>query len=193
MLVLWKRQKDLKRWLNIGKISTLFVFLQILIFLFKRKHYNCEQHLVRTKDDYLLCVHRIPSLKHENQQRPSSKKPMKPSKGIEIIDNLDQFIQENTASFTHYTGKPVVLLYHGFLMSSEVWVSNIDEYSNLPFILARQGYDVWLGNARGNKYSQYHVHLSPKHQPFWNFSMNELAMRDLPDTVDVRFSFSIFI
>lgn len=76
-------------------------------------------------------------------------------------------------------------------MSSEVWVANTEEYSNLPFILAKHGYDVWLGNARGNKYSQYHVHLSPNHQPFWNFSLNEFAMRDLPDTVDVSGSLSI--
>jgi lysosomal acid lipase/cholesteryl ester hydrolase len=71
-------------------------------------------------------------------------------------------------------------------MSSEVWVANQDEQCNLPFVLARNGYDVWLGNARGNKYSQYHVNLSPRHQAFWEFSINEFAMRDLPDTVDVN-------
>lgn len=105
------------------------------------------------------------------------------------MDNLNKFTFERKPKVKGgYTGKPVVLLYHGFLMSSEVWVANTEEYSNLPFILAKQGYDVWLGNARGNKYSQYHVHLSPSHQPFWNFSINEFAMRDLPDTVDVIIS-----
>lgn len=102
------------------------------------------------------------------------------------MDNLHKFMQEKRPREKgEYKGKPVVLLYHGFLMSSEVWVSNTEEYSNLPFILAKQGYDVWLGNARGNKYSQYHVHISPNHQSFWNFSLNEFAMRDMPDTVDV--------
>lgn len=70
-------------------------------------------------------------------------------------------------------------------MSSEVWVTNTEELRNLPFVLVRQGYDVWLGNARGNKYSQYHVDMLPSQQAFWNFSINEFAMRDLPDTVDV--------
>ncbi|KAG2236776.1 hypothetical protein INT48_006960 [Thamnidium elegans] len=151
------------------------------------KNYNCEQHIVRTQDDYLLCVHRIPSVKPQHYDNIQKQKEFQPEKGIEVIDNLDKFLQAKLPrSKGEYQGKPVVLLYHGFLMSSEVWVSNIEEYSNLPFILAKQGYDVWLGNARGNKYSQYHVHLSPNHQPFWNFSLNEFAMRDLPDTVDAK-------
>ncbi|KAG1176316.1 hypothetical protein G6F70_006433 [Rhizopus microsporus] len=144
------------------------------------KNYNCEQHVVLTKDNYLLCVHRIPSVKTEHRKV----KKFEPQEEIEIIDNLDKFVQIKHPKPLGYQGKPVVLLYHGFLMSSEVWVSNIDEYRNLPFVLAQRGYDVWLGNARGNKYSQYHLHLNATQQQFWNFSMNEFVMRDLPDTID---------
>ncbi|CEI97166.1 hypothetical protein RMCBS344292_11303 [Rhizopus microsporus] len=32
------------------------------------KNYNCEQHVVLTKDNYLLCVHRIPSVKTEHRK-----------------------------------------------------------------------------------------------------------------------------
>lgn len=146
------------------------------------KNYNCEQHVVPTKDNYLLCVHRIPSVKTEHRKV----KKFEPQEEIEVIDNLDKFVQTKHPKPLGYQGKPVVLLYHGFLMSSEVWVSNIDEYRNLPFVLAQRGYDVWLGNARGNKYSQYHLHLNATQQQFWNFSMNEFVMRDLPDTIDVK-------
>jgi len=47
-------------------------------------------------------------------------------------------------------------------------------------------YDVWLGNARGNKYSLKHMFLKPHEKKFWEFSMDELALFDMPDTVDVR-------
>ncbi|KAI8971228.1 Alpha/Beta hydrolase protein [Pilobolus umbonatus] len=154
-----------------------------LLLIFNRKKYRCEQHIVCTMDEYLLCVHRIPHIKSDYEYVDQKSEIHKPQKGIEVVDNLNQF-HSTMPRDPSYTGKPVVLLYHGFLMSSEVWVCNIEEYNNLPYILAQKGYDVWLGNARGNKYSQYHMRLNPRQQKFWDFSINEFAMRDLPDTVD---------
>jgi len=63
-------------------------------------------------------------------------------------------------------GAPVVFLQHGFLASADSWVINGD---NSPaFLLAKEGYDVWLGNNRGNKYSRRHSELDPnKDQAFW--------------------------
>lgn len=39
------------------------------------------------------------------------------------------------------------------------------------FQLADAGYDVWLGNVRGNSYSRAHVKYSPNLQTreFWTF------------------------
>src|SRR5271163_4894375 len=67
--------------------------------------------------------------------------------------------------------KPVVYLHHGLLMNSEVWVCQIEEKLSLPFRLVEEGYDVWFGNNRGNKYSKKSLnHLASKAE-FWNFSM----------------------
>nr|CAD7258050.1 unnamed protein product [Timema shepardi] len=52
------------------------------------------------------------------------------------------------------------------------------------FILADYGYDVWLGNIRGNFYSRKHVTLSPDKSKFWNFSMHEMGIYDVPAMID---------
>ncbi|XP_019870012.2 lipase 3 [Aethina tumida] len=74
-------------------------------------------------------------------------------------------------------GQPI-FLQHGLLASSFDWVVNYN--ISLGFILADLGYDVWLGNARGNTYSKAHVSLPTDSAEFWNFSFHEMAIYDLP-------------
>jgi len=77
------------------------------------------------------------------------------------------------------SGLPVIYLQHGLLDSCDSWVIN-DEDKAPGLILANAGYDVWLGNVRGNKYSMEHVTLSPKKKEFWQFTFQNMSQYDLP-------------
>lgn len=50
--------------------------------------------------------------------------------------------------------------------------------------MADLGYDVWLGNARGNTYSKKHMSLNPKRGKFWKYSWHQIGLYDLPAMID---------
>jgi len=81
--------------------------------------------------------------------------------------------------------RPVVFMQHCLCCSSAIWVFGPPEKS-LAFILADAGYDVWMGNARGNTYSRSHAFLDPDKdkEEFWDFDWHETAMYDVPSAID---------
>lgn len=118
--------------------------------LIKYWDYPVEVHEAKTEDGYYLTLHRIPHGK-------------KKERNSETGDKI----------------RPVVFLQHGLLCSSSNWVANFPNTS-LAFILADSGYDVWMGNVRGNTYSKKHETLSVRSAAFWDFSFDEIAKYDLP-------------
>nr|CAD7461995.1 unnamed protein product [Timema tahoe] len=80
-------------------------------------------------------------------------------------------------------GKSVFLLEHGLLCSSADWLIQ-GPGKSLAYLLADQGFDVWLGNARGNTYSRRHVRLSPDDPQFWNHDWHHMGVFDLPAEID---------
>ena len=122
--------------------------------------YYAEEHVVQTADGYLLGVHRLPYAKGE--------------------EHSGSLVNAGNGGIR----KPVVYLHHGLLMNSEVWVCITEQERCLPYALVEQGYDVWLGNNRGNKYSKKSTRMSPTSQEFWNFSIDQFAFHDIPDTIN---------
>lgn len=112
--------------------------------------YEWEEHVVQTKDGYLLGLHRIPCARGEQAKRK----------------------------------KPVVYIHHGLLMCSDVFLCTTTADRALPLVLAEAGYDVWLGNNRGNKYSRKHGTFNPHDAAFWNFGIDEFAWHDIPDSIE---------
>ncbi|PNY29079.1 lipase [Tolypocladium capitatum] len=119
--------------------------------------YEAEEHIVQTKDGFLLGIHRLQWRKGEEGQK---------------VNNGPGSLK-----------KRIAYLHHGLLMNSEVWVCLTDEQRCLPFELVERGFDVWFGNNRGNKYSKKSIHCSPTTVKFWDFSMDEFAFHDIPDSI----------
>lgn len=80
--------------------------------------------------------------------------------------------------------KKVLFLMHGLLSSSADWLIN-GPGKALGYIMADEGYDVWMGNARGNHYSRNHTTLDPnKDAAFWHYSWHEIGVIDIPTKID---------
>ena len=81
------------------------------------------------------------------------------------------------------SGKPVVILQHGNEDSSDNWVLN-DQDKSPGFFLANRGFDVWMPNKRGNKYSMTHSKLARWEKKFWDFSFQEMGNQDQPAIIE---------
>ena len=82
--------------------------------------------------------------------------------------------------------KPPVLLQHGLFDSAYCWIVNYADVAP-AFVAARAGYDVWLGNSRGNTFSRAHVKYDPDHdkEEFWDYTWFDMGAHDLPAVIDM--------
>lgn len=99
-------------------------------FITEQLGYPLEKHFYTTKDGYINTVYRIPGNKN-----------FKPGKMGNTYNPL----------------RPVVIYQHGLFDSCMSFVA--DEENSLGIKLVNEGFDVWLNNARGNRYSREHQYI----------------------------------
>lgn len=99
---------------------------------------------------------------------------------VRTEDGFDLSVFRMTDPLALKKGAPAVLLQHGLFSDSVMWVTHKEK--SLAFVLARNGYDVWLGNNRGSLFSRNNIHYDPikNYREYHDYSFYELGKYDLP-------------
>lgn len=79
--------------------------------------------------------------------------------------------------------KQPVFLQHGMATESTFWVAISNR--SLALTLVDNDYDVWLGNIRGNRYGRNHTKFSTDDKKFWDYSIDDIGLIDIPAMLDV--------
>lgn len=74
-----------------------------------------------------------------------------------------------------------VFMQHGFIDVAGTWFYTQE---SVAYKLAKDGYDIWLGNNRGTINSYLHVNLTVKDAEYWDYSFDEMGRYDLPSNID---------
>lgn len=89
----------------------------------------------------------------------------------------------------HSTQKGQAFLMHGLFRNSSDFIATGPKIA-LAYYLADNGYDVWMGNARGNKYSMHHEEYPHTSKEFWKFSFHEIGLFDVSTMLDFMLDYT---
>lgn len=99
------------------------------------------------------------------------------------ILQIHRFPAKTSKATSNKKSAPAIILMHGLLGSSADWIVTGPKRS-FALYMHDNGYDVWLGNSRGNTFSKNHTSLLRTNPNFWNFSWHEIGLYDLSATID---------
>nr|XP_024216152.1 lipase member K-like [Halyomorpha halys] len=100
--------------------------------------------------------------------------------------NYEVITEDGYSLWLHRIGNnsgPPVLMQHGVMVAAEQWITR-GPNRDLAFFLLKEGYDVWLSNLRGTAFNEYSIKYSKSDRRFWDFSLQENGMYDLPAFID---------
>ena len=119
--------------------------------------YSWKPYEVETEDGWFLTVMRITA-----------------------VDGVELSKSEEMAD------KPPVFLQHGGLQSGFSWMGEGILGPSLPGALAERGYDVWVGNSRGTKYSNVNRKDAEGWtlKEHWDFDWSDFGNYDIPAVVE---------
>lgn len=79
-------------------------------------------------------------------------------------------MEKGPSSALVYVISSLELHFYGFVFDARIRILIMLFIKNVSaFFLADNGYDVWLGNLRGNAYSSKHVNRTVNNRDYWNF------------------------
>jgi lysosomal acid lipase/cholesteryl ester hydrolase len=104
--------------------------------------------------------------------------------GYEIILHNCRRRNSSSDDYSHSTHAhgPPVLLVHGLMQDAESFLCGGS--TSLVSHLVNAGYDVWIGNNRGTKYSSNHLKYNRDHQGYWDYCIDDLAAYDVPAMIE---------
>lgn len=175
--------------------------------------YESEWHHITTSDGYVLSVFRVRphgpcSMSHNRDSEAGSKNKADDKTQIRTssedesgnriqrkISNENEvnnktlsranisMVGNNIANETG-NGKVPILFAHGMYLSGDDCVTPGPRNAHC-YLYADSCHDVWVFNARGSRYSRAHATLDPDTDAqYWNFAFDEMALFDLPATID---------
>lgn len=141
--------------------------------------YPVEEHFVDTPDGYILKVFRIPG--SPNSPPAYGKTVVFIQHGL-LCSSADWVVLGKGKAIPYLLADAGKVIYEvvNVLKKFKAELAIIStkvfhKFFKLSNFCINLGYDVWLGNARGNTNSRKHQYLSPDYKEFWDFSWHQIG------------------